>query len=50
MSARRRPYFESQRAALILGVGALAFGAFCLRDAYERRGRSRPPLVSWLGI
>lgn len=50
MARRRGAYFKDRRLALVGGVAGLAFAAFCFRDAYERRGRQRPGLVSYLGV
>ncbi len=38
----RRPYFRSQTTALLLGLVLLGAGAWCLHDAYERRGGDQP--------
>lgn len=48
--ARRRPYIRNRNLALAGGVAGMALAAFCFRDAYERRGRQRSQVASWLGI
>lgn len=40
MSAR--PYVGDRRVSLLGGLALVVAGAFLLRDAYERRGKSRP--------
>ncbi len=47
---RRGPYIKSRNLAIAGGVVGMAFAAFCFRDAYERRSKSRPPAVTGLGI
>ena len=50
MASRRRPYVANQRVAIAAGVVSLGAAAFFFRDAWERRGRGRPALASWLGV
>lgn len=44
-----RPVIADQRAAALAGVLCLAAGVWLLRDAYERRGKSRPFPLRILG-
>lgn len=41
----RRPYFRNHTTAAVLGLALMAAGAWCLHDAYERRGREQPRLL-----
>jgi|GEM_PF-5259281 len=50
MAKRRRPYVADQRVAVAAGVVSLVAAAFFFRDAWERRGKPRPPVASWLGV
>lgn len=38
----------SRNTALTLGYGGILLGAWCLWEAYEKRGRQRPFLVKFL--
>jgi hypothetical protein len=40
-----RPFLADRRASLLGGLVLVTAGAFLLRDAYERRGKSRPWLL-----
>jgi hypothetical protein len=44
----RGPCIPDRRAAQALGVAFIVLGAFCLHDAYEARGQSRPFLTRFL--
>lgn len=46
--AVKRPLFKSQGLAWVVGVGLVGAGAFCLHDAFSRRGQSPPWLVKFL--
>lgn len=43
-----RPVIRDRRTAQLAGVLLLTAGAFCLYDAYEARGRSRPFVARFL--
>lgn len=43
-----KPLIADRRNAQIAGVLLLAAGAYCLYDAYEARGKSRPFPVRFL--
>lgn len=45
---RRGPVIQSRRTAQWLGYGGIMFGALCLWDAYEGRGRRRPFVTKFL--
>jgi hypothetical protein len=45
MAAIPKPLFRDRNLAIIVGVGLFAAGAFCLHDAWERRGSRTPFLV-----
>lgn len=47
-SSRYRPYFKTQRTALLVGYSGILVGALALWDAYEGRNRSRPFIVKLL--
>ncbi|WP_154793318.1 hypothetical protein [Occultella kanbiaonis] len=40
-----RPFIGDRRVALTAGLVLVVAGAWLLKDAYERRGRSRPFLM-----
>lgn len=42
------PLIRDQRTAKVAGVLLLCAGAYCLYDAYEARGRSRPFVTRFL--
>jgi hypothetical protein len=46
--ASRRPVIKSQKTALWAGVGFYLAGTWCLWDAHEHRGKSRPYYLRWL--
>lgn len=50
MAKSPAPYFADPTVALVLGFAALGAAIWCFRDAYERRGRQRPALISYLGV
>lgn len=42
---RRRPFFRSPTTAVVIGGALFLAGAWCLHDAYEKRGREQPALL-----
>lgn len=43
-----KPMIPDRRTAQLAGVLLLTAGAYCLYDAYEARGRSRPFIARFL--
>lgn len=50
MAGKPAPYFSDPVVPVVLGFAALGAAIWCFRDAYERRGRQRPAIVSYLGV